>query len=64
VRRLACGTVVVTGDWVPDHELARRGGLAMDPGTAVPWSTTLDPPPRRLADRVDPAGGPLEVGLA
>jgi thioredoxin reductase len=36
VRRLACDTVVFTGDWVPDHELARRGGLAMDPGTRGP----------------------------
>jgi thioredoxin reductase len=35
-RRLACDTVVFTGDWVPDHELARLGGLAMDPGTRGP----------------------------
>jgi thioredoxin reductase len=35
-RRLACDTVVFTGDWVPDHELARLGGLAMDPGTGGP----------------------------
>ncbi|MEV0122625.1 FAD-dependent oxidoreductase [Streptomyces sp. NPDC050703] len=34
--RLACDTVVFTGDFVPDHELARRGGLAMDPGTRGP----------------------------
>ncbi|MFI0806507.1 NAD(P)/FAD-dependent oxidoreductase [Streptomyces echinatus] len=33
---LACDTVVFTGDFVPDHELARRGGLAMDPGTRGP----------------------------
>ncbi|HET7664683.1 MAG TPA: FAD-dependent oxidoreductase [Mycobacterium sp.] len=25
-----CDTVVFTGDWIPDHELARSGGLAMD----------------------------------
>jgi hypothetical protein len=31
-----CDTVVFTGDWVPDHELARRGGVAIDPGTAAP----------------------------
>ncbi|OLZ70248.1 oxidoreductase [Streptomyces sp. IMTB 2501] len=33
---LACDTVVFTGDFVPDHELARRGGLALDPGTLGP----------------------------
>jgi len=35
-RLLACDTVVVTGDWIPDHELARRGGLIMDPATRAP----------------------------
>ncbi|MER6381184.1 FAD-dependent oxidoreductase [Streptomyces sp. NPDC001250] len=33
---LACDTVVFTGGFVPDHELARRGGLALDPGTRGP----------------------------
>ncbi|EST35478.1 NAD(P)/FAD-dependent oxidoreductase, partial [Streptomyces roseochromogenus] len=33
---LVCDTVVFTGDFVPDHELARRGGLALDPGTRGP----------------------------
>ncbi|OKK17204.1 oxidoreductase [Streptomyces sp. CB00455] len=33
---LACDTVVFTGDWIPDHELARRGGVALDPGTRGP----------------------------
>lgn len=33
---LSCDTVVFTGDFVPDHELARRGGLALDPGTRGP----------------------------
>ncbi|MFJ6718431.1 FAD-dependent oxidoreductase [Streptomyces sp. NPDC091259] len=33
---LACDTVVFTGDWVPDHELARRGGIGLDPGTRGP----------------------------
>ena len=32
-RSLACDTVVFTADWIPDHELAVMGGLAMDPGT-------------------------------
>ncbi|WP_123025200.1 NAD(P)/FAD-dependent oxidoreductase [Mycolicibacterium stellerae] len=31
-----CDTVVFTGDWIPDHELARTGGLAMDPATRGP----------------------------
>ena len=35
-RSLACDTVVFTGDWIPDHELAVMGGLAMDPGTRGP----------------------------
>jgi thioredoxin reductase len=35
-RELGCDTVVFTGDWVPDHELARRGGLVMDRGTRAP----------------------------
>jgi len=29
-RTLACDTVVFTGDWIPDHELARAAGLIMD----------------------------------
>jgi len=35
-RLLECDTVVFTGDWVPDHELARRGGLVIDHGTRAP----------------------------
>lgn len=35
-RFVECDTVVFTGDWIPDHELARAGGLAMDPGTRGP----------------------------
>jgi thioredoxin reductase len=31
-----CDTVVFTGDWIPDHELARTGGLAMDTATRGP----------------------------
>ncbi|MFJ7200409.1 MULTISPECIES: FAD-dependent oxidoreductase [unclassified Streptomyces] len=33
---LRCDTVVFTGDWIPDHELARRGGIALDRGTRGP----------------------------
>ncbi len=28
--RLECDTVVFTGDWIPDHELSRRGTLEID----------------------------------
>lgn len=35
-RQLECDTVVFTGDWIPDHELARSGGLEMDPATRGP----------------------------
>ena len=41
-RLIGCDTVVFTGDWVPDHELARRAGLAMDAGSHGPVvDTTL-----------------------
>ncbi|MGW2649425.1 NAD(P)/FAD-dependent oxidoreductase [Streptomyces sp. NPDC001393] len=33
---LTCDTVVFTGDFVPDQELARRGALALDLGTRGP----------------------------
>ncbi|MCL7377978.1 NAD(P)/FAD-dependent oxidoreductase [Streptomyces sp. 35G-GA-8] len=33
---IGCDTVVFTGDWIPDHELARRGGIALDRGTRGP----------------------------
>lgn len=36
VRQLECDTLVFTGNWIPDHELARRGGLVMDPATRAP----------------------------
>jgi thioredoxin reductase len=35
-RNVACDTVVFTGDWIPDHELAVMGGLELDPGTLGP----------------------------
>ncbi len=35
-RRIDCDTLVFTGDWIPDHELARSAGLAMDAGTRAP----------------------------
>ncbi|MFE6991017.1 NAD(P)/FAD-dependent oxidoreductase, partial [Streptomyces pharetrae] len=33
---LPCDTVVFTGDFVPEHELARLGGLTLDPRTRGP----------------------------
>jgi thioredoxin reductase len=35
-RQLAVDTVVFTGDWIPDFELARRAGLSLDRGTLGP----------------------------
>jgi thioredoxin reductase len=35
-RTVACDTIVFTGDWIPDHELAVMGGLDLDPGTHGP----------------------------
>ena len=46
---VACDTVVFTGDWVPDHELARAAGLRMDRGT--------------LGPAVDAAGATEAVGV-
>lgn len=39
-RTVECDTVVLTGDWVPDHELARAAGLDIDPGTLGPTVDT------------------------
>jgi thioredoxin reductase len=33
---VGCDTVVMTGDWVPDHELVRMADLAVDAGTLGP----------------------------
>ncbi|UQX86988.1 NAD(P)/FAD-dependent oxidoreductase [Jatrophihabitans telluris] len=35
-RTVECDTVVFTGDWIPDHELARLGGLELDTHTRGP----------------------------
>ncbi len=35
-RWLACDTVVVSGDWVPEHTLARQGGVECDPMSGTP----------------------------
>ena len=35
-RTVACDWLVFTGDWIPDHVLARSAGLALDAGTRGP----------------------------
>jgi glycerol-3-phosphate dehydrogenase len=35
-RILECDTLIFSGDWIPEHEMARLGGLAMDAGTRGP----------------------------
>jgi thioredoxin reductase len=39
-RTVACDTVVLTGDWIPDNELARAAGLDLDPATKGPLVDT------------------------
>lgn len=36
VTTVPCDTVVLTGDWIGEHELARRGGLAVTPASGGP----------------------------
>ena len=35
-RTVRCDTVITTGDWIPDSELARAAGLDIDPATRGP----------------------------
>ena len=35
-RTIDADFVVFTGDWIPDHEIARRGGLTLHPATKGP----------------------------
>lgn len=35
-ERVDCDTVIFTGNWIPEHELARSGGLALSPVTHGP----------------------------
>ncbi len=35
-RTVACEWLVFTGDWIPDHVLARTAGVTLDPGTLGP----------------------------
>jgi thioredoxin reductase len=52
-RFVPCDTLVFSGDWIPDHELARRAGLALDPGTRGP---AVDTALETSADGVFAAG--------
>jgi len=39
-RTVECDTVVLTGDWIPDNELARAAGIPLDPGSRSPLVDT------------------------
>jgi NADPH-dependent 2,4-dienoyl-CoA reductase/sulfur reductase-like enzyme len=39
-RHIGCDTLVFTGDWIPDSELARAGGLTMDAASHGPLVDT------------------------
>jgi thioredoxin reductase len=39
-RSIECDTVIVTGDWIPERELARTAGVALDPATQGPLVDT------------------------
>ncbi len=52
-RDVAVDTVVFTGDFVPDNELARQAGLVIDPGTGGP---ACDADGHTTADGVFAAG--------
>ena len=39
-RIIDCDTLILTGDWIPDHELARSAGLDIDPIGGVPLVDT------------------------
>jgi thioredoxin reductase len=53
---VACDTVVFTGDWMPDSELARMRGLSIDPGHRGP---VVDTALRTSAEGVFGAGNLL-----
>lgn len=57
-RRIACDTLVFSGEWIPEHELARLGGLQMDSGTRGP---SIDLTQRTSARGVFAAGNMLHA---
>ena len=56
-RRVACDTVVFTGDWIPDHELAVMAGIELDAGTRGP---RVDPGLRTARPGLFAAGNVLQ----
>jgi glycerol-3-phosphate dehydrogenase len=40
VEVVECDTVIFTGNWIPEHELARLGGLEINPATRGPAITS------------------------
>ena len=40
-RTVNCDTVIFSGNWIPEHEMARLGGLTIDPKTQGPKIDTL-----------------------
>ncbi len=36
ITTIPCDTVITTGDWIPDHELARARGIAIDASSRAP----------------------------
>lgn len=40
-RHIACDTVVFTGDWIPENDLARVGSLELRPGSCAPEVDSL-----------------------
>jgi hypothetical protein len=39
-RTVECDTVILTGDWIPDNELARAAGIPLDPTSKSPLVDT------------------------
>jgi thioredoxin reductase len=39
-RTVECDTVILTGDWIPDNELARAAGIPLDPISKAPLVDT------------------------
>ncbi|MFI8511868.1 FAD-dependent oxidoreductase [Streptomyces sp. NPDC085460] len=58
-RTVRCDALVLTGDWIPEHELARSGGLPLTPGTRAPC---VDAALRTGVPGVFAAGGLLHGG--
>ena len=40
IERVACDSIIFTGDWIPENEIARNGRLSMNPHTNGPQADT------------------------